>query len=53
MARGTHSTTIEKTAPEKIRGVVASVQFKLIQFWQNLHLYRHRNLSGIENLTKI
>jgi hypothetical protein len=32
MAIGTHSTIIEKTAPKKIRGVVASVQFKLIQF---------------------
>lgn len=32
MARGTHSAIIEKTAPEKIRVVVGSVQFKLIQF---------------------
>jgi hypothetical protein len=32
MARGTHSTIIEKTTPEKIRVVVGSVQFKLIQF---------------------
>jgi hypothetical protein len=30
--RGTHSAIIEKTAPEKIRVVVGSVQFKLIQF---------------------
>jgi hypothetical protein len=32
MARGTPSAIIEKTAPEKIRVVVGSVQFKLIQF---------------------
>jgi hypothetical protein len=32
MERGTHSTIIEKTAPEKIRVVVGAVQFKLIQF---------------------
>jgi phage terminase large subunit-like protein len=32
MARGTHSTIIEKIAPEQIRVVVGSVQFKLIQF---------------------
>jgi hypothetical protein len=32
MARGTNSAIIEKTAPEKIRVVVGSVQFKLIQF---------------------
>jgi hypothetical protein len=32
MARGTHSTIIEKTAPENIIVVVGSVQFKLIQF---------------------
>jgi hypothetical protein len=32
MARGTHSAIIEKTTPEKIRAVVGSVQFKLIQF---------------------
>jgi hypothetical protein len=32
MVRGTHSDIIEKTAPKKIRVVVGSVQFKLIQF---------------------
>ena len=32
MARRTHSAIIEKTAPENIRVVVGSVQFKLIQF---------------------
>jgi hypothetical protein len=32
MARGTHSTIIEKTALEKIRVVVGSVLVKLIQF---------------------
>jgi hypothetical protein len=32
MARGTHSAIIEKIAPKKIRVVVGSVQFKLIQF---------------------
>jgi hypothetical protein len=32
MARGTHSAIIEKTGPEKIRVVVGSVQFYLIQF---------------------
>jgi hypothetical protein len=30
--KGTHSAIIEKTAPETIRVVVGSVQFKLIQF---------------------
>jgi hypothetical protein len=32
MARGTRSTIIEKSALEKIRVVVGSLQFKLIQF---------------------
>jgi hypothetical protein len=32
MARGIHSAIIENTSPEKIRVVVGSVQFKLIQF---------------------
>jgi hypothetical protein len=32
MARGVHSTIIEKTAPEKIRVVVGFVLVKLIQF---------------------
>jgi hypothetical protein len=32
MARGTRSTIIEKTALKKIRVVVGSLQFKLIQF---------------------
>jgi hypothetical protein len=49
MARGTHSAIIEKTAPVKIRVVVGSVQFKLIQFRPNLHLYLHINLSRSEN----
>jgi hypothetical protein len=49
MAKGTHSAIIEKTAPEKIRVVVGSIQFKLIQFWRNLHLYLHIDLSGSEN----
>jgi hypothetical protein len=49
MARGTHSTIIEKTAPENIRVVVGSIQFKLIQFRPNLHLYLHINLSESEN----
>jgi hypothetical protein len=49
MARGTHSTIIEKTTPRKIRVVVWSVQFKLIQFWPNLHLYLHINLRRSEN----
>jgi hypothetical protein len=28
---------------------VGSVQFKLIQFWPNLHLHLHINLSGSDN----
>jgi hypothetical protein len=32
MVRGTHSTIIEKTAPEKIRVVVGCVLVKLIEF---------------------
>jgi hypothetical protein len=32
MARGTNSTIIEKSAPEKIRVVMESILVKLIQF---------------------
>jgi hypothetical protein len=49
MARGTHLSIIAKTTPEKIRVVVGSVQFKLLQFLPNLHLYLHINLLGSEN----